>query len=126
MTHNEAIVVLDLLVQPSVVALGTDTPPAAPVVGQCWIVGAGPTGVWAGMPHRLAGWTDGGWRFVDPVEGMAAWVAGTNFLARYVGGAWRPATAIAAPSGGATVDAEARAAIAAMLGMLRDQGLAIS
>lgn len=140
--HNEAVAAIDLIAQASVAAAGVDTPPAAPAIGQCWIVGTAPTGAWAGRPGRLAGWTDGGWRFVDPIEGMAAWIAGDALVARFVAGGWVTGeqtvarltiggdqvvgarrAAIADAAGGATVDAEARAALGAVLAALRGHGL---
>ena len=53
MGHNEALAALDLIVQPNVVAAGIDTPPTSPESGQCWIVGASPTGAWAGQAGKL-------------------------------------------------------------------------
>lgn len=142
MTHNEAVATIDLIAQAGVVAAGLATPPLSPAVGQCWIVGASPAGAWSGKSDHLAGWTDGGWRFVAPVEGMAAWVAADGLTARFAGGGWTIGTlrvaridvganqvvgarrpAIADPSGGATADAEARAAVAAILSALRGHGL---
>lgn len=142
MTHNEALALLDLLVSAGVQAVGLDAPPPAPLAGQAWVVGAAPTGDWAGHPHALAGWTAGGWRFVPPREGLAVWSVSDAVSATYAGGQWRighiAATAvtisgvavvgarqpaIATPSGGATADAEARAAVAEMLAALRAHGL---
>lgn len=142
MSHNEALTLLDLLAQPAVVATGIDTPPLAPDPGDCWIVGTAPSGAWAGHGGALAGWTAGGWRHVAPREGMSAWSAADGAFARFSGGAWQlgavrgdrlvlagdavvgpRGAAIAAPSGGATVDAEARSAIGALLAALRTHGL---
>jgi hypothetical protein len=142
LVHNEAVSLLDLIAQASVVAVGVNVPPAAPTSGQSWIVGVSPTGAWAGKPGRLAGWTDGGWRFVDPVEGMAVWNTADSLVVRHVGGAWvagaqtaarlliggvqvvgTRGAAIADPTGGATVDSEARGALSAILAMLRTHGL---
>lgn len=142
MTHNEALAVLDLLQGASVVAVGLDAPPAAPVAGQCWIVGAAPGGAWAGHGGALAGWTAGGWRFAAPREGMTAWSEADGAFAIRAGGAWQvgglPAAelliggqrvvgarrpAIAAPAGGNTADAEARAAIGQILAALVAHGL---
>lgn len=140
--HNEALAALDLIAQAAVGGVGVDMPPASPAMGACWIVGAAPTGAWSGHPGALAGWTEGGWRFVAPREGMTAWVGGADGFARFVGGAWvvgslagatltlggsqvvgprRPA--IADPAGGAIVDTEARAGLSAVLTALRTHGL---
>jgi hypothetical protein len=141
-SHNEALAALDLLVQPAVSGVGVNVPPDAPVEGECWIVGPTPSGAWSGHTHALAGWTAGGWRFAAPREGMAVWIGGTAGCARYTEGAWVTGTlhgervmlngvpvvgaqrpAIASPTGGATVDAEARAALGAVLAALRTHGL---
>jgi len=52
MVHNEALALIDLLLQPSVVTVGLNVPPATPAPGACWIVGAAPTGDWGGMHRR--------------------------------------------------------------------------
>lgn len=140
--HNEALALIDIATQATVVAVGTATPPAGPVAGQCWVVGAGATGVWSGREGALAGWTAGGWRFITPREGMAVWSIADGTFARFAGSTWvvgeatcarlvigadqvlgarRPAITLA--SGGVVVDVEARAAIEAVLTMLRDHGL---
>lgn len=141
-THNEALIRLDLAVQATVAALGEDDPPADPTDGACWIVGDAPTGDWADQPLALAGWTAGGWRFVAPFAGMTVWSVADDATARFDGSVWRigeltgarlilageavvgpRAAAIADPVGGGTIDAEARAALTALLAALRQHGL---
>lgn len=140
--HNEALARLDLAVQTAVTAVGIDTPPASPVAGECWIVGTAPVGAWTGQAGALAGWTTGGWRFVAPFEGMAGWSIADAMTVRWAGGVWATGViaarrleidgvqvvaarqpAVAAPGGGSTVDAEARAAIDSVLIALRNHGL---
>ena len=126
MTHNEALIRLDVAVQAVVVAVAPAAVPATPVPGQCWIVGTGARGAWAGHDGALAAWTGGGWRFVAPFEGMAAWSIADGGVVRRVGPAWRIAARgapVANPSGGATVDSQSRAAIAAILDLLRRHDL---
>lgn len=121
-THNEALALLDLLVQPVVEAVGVDVPPAAPVEGQAWIVGDAPEGLWRRHPGALAGWMTGGWRFVAPREGVQVRTI-EGMLAVRRGDGWQRGAAIAPPAGGAVVDAEARATLAAILAALRTHGL---
>lgn len=142
MTHNEALLLLDLLAGAGVVAVGVETPPADPVAGQCWVIGATPTAAWAGRALALAGWTAGGWRFVAPRDGLTVWSAADGCPVIFGGGQWRigrlAATelvvggvrvigpqrpAIVPPAGGSNVDGEARATIAAMLAALTAHGL---
>lgn len=126
MTHNEALTLLDIAVQPVVAAVAPVTIPQAPTPGQCWIVGAGASGDWSGHEGALAAWTDGGWRFIAPFEGMAAWSIADGITVRRVGDRWRTTArgeAIADPNGGSLIDVEARAAVAKLLGALRAQGI---
>ncbi|UVO51438.1 DUF2793 domain-containing protein [Sphingomonas sp. SUN019] len=144
-THNEALALIDLAVQAAVVAVGVDTPPSGPAPGDCWIVGPGPVGAWAGRASAIAGWTAGGWRFVAAREGMRAWSVADGVDVRFAAGAWRAGDvpvarllvdgvqvvgaqqpAVPPPTGGATVDAEARAAVALMLTALIEHGLLAS
>jgi hypothetical protein len=142
MFHNEALAALDLLAQGAVLSAGANSPPADPAEGECWLVGDSPDGAWAGHSGKLAGWTAGGWRFVAPRDGMTAWVAAEGVYARYAEGVWRigelpVATltvaghqvvgarqgAIPDPAGGSVIDAESRAALAAILAAMRAHGL---
>ena len=140
--HNEAVAALDALVHAAAQAIGTTTPPTSPAIGQCWALGASPSGAWSGHGGALAAWTAGGWRFLVPVPGMLVWSIADAVHARWSGTAWTVGSvaatdvkigglqvigartaAIAAPSGGTTVDAEARSAIGAVLAALRSHGL---
>jgi hypothetical protein len=141
-THNEALTVLDLTVQASVLTVGTNVPPAVPLVGSAWIVGTAPTGGWVGQARAIAGWTSGGWRFVAPRDGMTVWSVADGQAARFGGGAWTIGVlagsrvsiggvdvvgarraAVPDPAGGSVVDIQARATISAILGVLRGHGL---
>ena len=53
-THNEALTQADMLVQAVVQAVAPPAIPVAPQPGQCWIVGASPTGDWAGKAGQVA------------------------------------------------------------------------
>lgn len=140
--HNEALSVLDILVHAHAESAAVTTPPGSPVRGQCWIVPTGATGVWAGQVNKLAGWTDGGWRFVAPQPGMRVHVQDEGLFRAYTGSAWnaeaiRPdgyyqagvrvlsvrQAAIAAPAGGSVTDTQARAAINAILAAMQAHGL---
>lgn len=121
--HNEALTTIDALLHPVAQTIGDDAPPATPGIGQCWIIGASPSGAWSGHPHEIALWSEGGWRFIAPAPGMMVWLAGDGVWAREAAGSWTVSAAIPNPAGGATVDAEARTAIAALLGAFRAHGL---
>ncbi len=75
-THNEALVALDTLVQLSVLDKDLDTPPAEPEEGDCYIVAATATGAWTGWENRIARYEDGDWRsFLPGAGGGAGWLA---------------------------------------------------
>lgn len=141
-THNEALQVLDLIVQPVCQSASLSAPPASPAVGACWIVAASPTGGWAGHAGDTAQWTAGGWRFAQPTEGWSCHVLDRTATMSYDGSQWRDGPVrsdgfyvadvrvvgaqqapIGVPDGGAVVDSEARAVIAAILEAMQAHGL---
>lgn len=144
-THNEALTLADLLLLPVVEAVAPATVPASPSSGKGWIVGASPGGAWAGQAHKLAFWTAGGWRFIAAPQGSTLWsIADSQPVHRGAGG-WSIGSlsasslniagnqvvgarlsAVASPSGGGTVDSEARTAIGLILDRLRSHGLIAS
>ena len=140
--HNEALTLLDAALHASVVGSPTDELPPDPAPGESWIVGPAATGAWAGRANDLATWTDGGWRFVAPVPGMTLWKLDSGYRLHWTGSAWSdgnwPVTALTiggqqvvgarletvpSPSGGTTIDVEARAAVDAVIVALRTHGL---
>lgn len=88
-THNEALRKLDMLVQLSVQGFNENTPPALPVTGQVFALGAAPTGDWAGQADMLALREDTGWTFAAPQPGWSATLAGTAEQRIWDGAAWR-------------------------------------
>ena len=74
-----------------------NTPPGSPTPGQRWIVGASPTGAWAGQANKFAVWRGSdGWKFISPVEGDRTYDQDANEFVVYDGTAW-----IADPRGAA-------------------------
>ena len=130
-THNEALIGLDALLYPVVEAMGDTSPPVAPEPGQSWVVAVGAIGAWLGRDGTLATWSVGGWRHHLLVDGMMVRLRSSGQLHRFWAGSFVPELPLAAgaatippPTGGPVVDAEARAAIAAIVGRLVALGLA--
>lgn len=140
--HNEALQLLDFIVQPVVEALPADSPPASAEPGQSYLVGVSPTGAWIGHPGALACMTEGGWRFCEPFEGMEVKLRPSGERATYVMGSWQvgilearevrvegkkvlstQAPSIGDATEGVTTDVQARATLLAVLGALRHHGL---
>lgn len=120
-THNEALARIDALLIPTAENGPQNSPPAAPLEGQCWLVGAAPTAGWSGHAQEIACWTSGGWRWVTPRGGMTVRIADGR-MARFAGGLWLLPPAMAVPTGGAVVDSEARSAISGIITALQAQG----
>ena len=141
-THNESLQSLDMLVAGAVEEGPRASPPSAPALGATYIVADDATDAWAGRSQGVATWTSGGWRFISPLEGMSLYERSGGTWAAYRSGAWElgilrgnsvvlngqqvvgPREAsIDSPTAGSVIDAEARAAIDAILNTLRQHGL---
>ena len=140
--HNEALQRVDFLLCPVVEEPPRQAPPASPAIGQAYVVDTGATGAWAGHDGEIAGYGEGCWRFIAATEGVSVIERTSGELLLRRGGVWEPGVmrarelrinaqkvvgsrqaAIAAPTGGATIDSEGRAAIGAILAALRSHGL---
>jgi hypothetical protein len=87
-THNEAIELLDMIVQLTLEATDATIPPATTNEGQAWALGTGVADVWAGQDGMIATWRGGGWLFVTPRDGWRAWVRDVAELQVLTGGSW--------------------------------------
>lgn len=140
-THNEALVLVDRLLQLAVVSRTETAPPAQPRAGDIYIVPAGATGAWAGQADALASHDGFGWAFTPPPRGALAYILAESEFSVFDGGwtssGWpvsalriggrrvlgAPVVAIAPPAGGTAPDSECRAVVAALLTALRGQGV---
>ena len=139
--HNEALAALDGLVHAAVEGIAA-APPGDPADGDSWLVGTGGSGAWTGRDDALACFDPAGWRFLTPVAGMAVWDKDAGFSRQWTGSGWSDGTIqvaaveiegervvgprqpdIGVPAGGATVDSEARTAVAAVIVTLKSHGL---
>jgi len=118
---NEAHALTDALLHPAVEG-EADAPPANPAAGECWLVGDTPSGAWAEHAGEIASFQPGGWVFAAPRDGVRLLDRSTGQDIRYRGTWQRPATP-GVPTGGTTVDAEARTAIADLVAALVAGGL---
>lgn len=144
-THNEALLRLDSLIGPTIESHVVSTPPSNPQSGQMWLVATAATGEWADKSGSLAVWTDGGWRYTLPQSGLLLWSNADQAFGWYDGVIWHwgdwpvaqvhingqqvlgpQRAAISDPTGGATVDTQARATIQLILQAMRGHGLIAS
>ncbi len=87
-THNEALRLLDGLVQLSVLDRDLTAPLGSPADGDRYIVASGATGDWAGWDLNIALWTDGAWLRLPPRAGWRAWVEDEDVLLVFDGAGW--------------------------------------
>lgn len=87
-THNEALRILDGLVQLSVLDRDLTAPPGSPADGDRYIVGSSATGDWAGWDLNVALRTDGVWLRLPPRTGWRVWVEDEGLLLVYDGTGW--------------------------------------
>jgi hypothetical protein len=87
-THNEALAMLDALVQLAVLDRHLAAPPASPDDGDCFIIANGATGDWTGQAGKVAARQDGDWLFLTPRPGWRAFVIDEALLLYWSGSAW--------------------------------------
>ncbi len=124
-THNEALAIIDALIWAAAEA-ELSLPPAQLAesdAGKCWLIGSAPSGAWLGKVKQIACWTGGSWRYLVANEGMRLWNIALGAQMVFRDSQWQSSTPIAEPNGGLTIDNEARMAITAILGVLRQSGI---
>ena len=89
-TMNEALRLLDGIVQLSVLDRDLTAPPASPAEGDRYIAASGATGAWAGWDSSIAYWIDGAWMRILPSAGWMAWIEDEAQAIVWTGSAWIP------------------------------------
>ncbi|MEL6372346.1 MAG: DUF2793 domain-containing protein [Pseudomonadota bacterium] len=87
-THNEALRILDAVLQISVRDVDQSAPPANPQEGERHIVAAGASGAWAGAEDAVAAFQDGAWALYPPQAGWVAYQEDEGTLLVFDGSAW--------------------------------------
>lgn len=120
-TVNEALSLCDSLLHGAIEGEAS-SPPVAPGEGQCWLVGPSPSGDWSGHAGAIACLQAGSWLFIAPRDGLRLLDRSSGQLLFYRDG-WNAPAAPALPSGGATIDVEARTVINGIVAVLRQAGV---
>lgn len=107
-THNEALMRLDALVQASVEASTLTAPPVSPLEGEAWIVPPSASGAWAGHGEEIAVFQAGAWTFYDPAPGWQVYDKASGTLCIFSGSGWIAVAATGAglPQLGINADAD--------------------
>ena len=87
-TVNEALLRLDALVHLAVKERSRNTPPLSPVAGDRYLVGAAPTGTFAGHTGAVASFDAGIWTFMTPGAGWRAYIAAESVMLVFDGTNW--------------------------------------
>lgn len=88
-THNEALLRLDVLVQAAVQDRSRTAPPTDPIEGQCHLIAPAATGVWSGHDGQIAAFLLGGWVFFPPRPGWRARVLEEDLEVFYTSSGWQ-------------------------------------
>jgi hypothetical protein len=87
-THNDAVLRLDALVQLTVKGRDLTAPPGSPADGDRYIVASGGTGAWEDWDLNVAWYSDGVWTKLVPREGWRVWVADEDLWLVHDGAGW--------------------------------------
>jgi hypothetical protein len=85
---------LDAVLQLSVKSRTSATSPATPTNGDRYIVGASPSGAWAGKAGQIAVRSEGVWEFYPPKIGWTCFIEDEGVLSAYKATGWSPGLAI--------------------------------
>ena len=88
-THNEALRVLDALVQLSVLARDLTLPPAGAAAGDRYLVASPGQAEWAGQSDAIAIYDGLNWTFLTPQTGWQAYVVGEGTTVVFNGTDWQ-------------------------------------
>jgi hypothetical protein len=88
-THNEALQLLDTLVQLVLQSRTLTTPPVSPTTGQSYGVPLGASGAWASYDGSIAVFLNGGWVHITPQEGWQAYVIDEAAMLTHDASSWK-------------------------------------
>ncbi len=88
-THNEAVRMVDALVQMSVVDKDLSSPPSSPLAGSRYIIASAASGDWTGKEKQIAAFQDGAWKYFEPGSGWIAWVEDEEICLIFSNNEWQ-------------------------------------
>ncbi len=122
-THNDALTVLDALVQLAVKSRTLSAPPATPAEGDCYIVAASATGGWTSKAGQIAAFQDGVWRFYAARAGWLVYLEDEDCQVVWTGTAWASPAVVAKRLGiNAAPDAANRIVASLAAALFTDEG----
>lgn len=139
-THNEALLMIDTIMNLSVRAVSNDPAAAGQIsraidesdneenIPQSWLIGDAPTDIWENHPKQIAIWSSNGWRYIRPFEGMQIYHHDDRYQIIYTDNQWKVAPSmdkalLTDGDDGANIDHQARDTIRLILAILEQFGL---
>jgi len=80
----------EILLRAGLIDKDISATPGSPTLGDLYIVGSAPTGIWATHADDIAYWNGVIWQFFTPVEGWTFWLNDENRFYTFTGAAWLP------------------------------------
>lgn len=87
-THNEALIIIDILLQGRIIDRDLTAPPGSPAEGDAYIVASVASGDWFGEEDSIAYFFGGIWRFITPTEGLQIFAADEVVRLTFLSGSW--------------------------------------
>ena len=87
-THNEALLVVDMMTNLSVLNKTLTAPPGSPTDGDRHIIAAAATGDWVGLDNSVALRINGAWFYRTPHNGLIAWDDDVSSHFKFSAGVW--------------------------------------
>lgn len=129
-THNEALSLVDSLLNLSVLTIANDPSVADEILnenpninGTSWLIGDQPSGIWQGHRNQIAIWSPNGWRYLMPIKGMQIYHEMLKCRIIFDDGQWILADSVEIPQGGSNIDQQARDSIQSIINILQQFGL---
>ena len=91
-THNEALIIIDNLLQNVVIDKDLIEQPQNPNRNDCYIVAKNTIGNWYGKDNQIAFFYDNGWRFIKVFEGFFCFVKSYNCFYIIINNQWQKLT----------------------------------
>ncbi|MEI6573836.1 MAG: DUF2793 domain-containing protein [Alphaproteobacteria bacterium] len=88
-THYEALIRLDTLVQLSVLQMSVVVPPASPKSGDRYLIGSNPTGAFSNFAGTIAYYDGASWRYSMPLAGWILFNVSDGYFYFYDGTIWK-------------------------------------
>lgn len=87
LVHNEALIIIDALLNNCVKSKNITEPPETLVNGDLFIIGSSPTGDFADYANYLAFYFEG-WHFIEPKAGLTLFISTESKIYTYTGTSW--------------------------------------